>query len=286
MSNYTLILNSSNVVQNSNNTSFKLNFINGNLTIKKNSKICISQIQYPYSIFNISSAIGNNKYTFNFPNSSGSTLYTIVLTDGFYTITDINYFLQSFCIANNLYLSSSGQNVYFLNWAYNIQTYGVQLICYAVPTSANAATLGYTVPTGGSFNFPVANTTPQVNILNTNTFYKIIGFVPDVSYPAIAQSTNFNAISTLTPQGSQVNSIVVRCNLVNNNAVVPSDILDSFPIDSPFGSNISYNPTFEKFVDLVAGTYSSLIITLQDQNLNSFIALDSNAIITLIIKSD
>ena len=65
---------------------------------------------------------------------------------------------------------------------------------------------------------------------------------------------------------------------------MPSDILDSFSINSTFGSNISYNPSYEKWVSLKNGTYSNLVISFTDQNFNPIAILDPNVTITLLIK--
>jgi len=67
---------------------------------------------------------------------------------------------------------------------------------------------------------------------------------------------------------------------------MPSDILDSFgiPTGSNFGSNIVYEPSFQKWVTIREGTYSSMILNVQDQDFNDIKILDPNTVITLIIK--
>ena len=54
---------------------------------------------------------------------------------------------------------------------------------------------------------------------------------------------------------------------------------------SSFGENINYNPSVEKYVKLTKGTYSSMIITLTDQNNNPINFIDPNILITLLFKS-
>ena len=65
---------------------------------------------------------------------------------------------------------------------------------------------------------------------------------------------------------------------------MPSDILDSFAIDGTYGSNLNYSPSYEKWVSLKNGTYSSLIITFVDERYNPISMLDSNVNITLLIN--
>ena len=77
----------------------------------------------------------------------------------------------------------------------------------------------------------------------------------------------------------------MQCSLVNNSCTVPSDVLDSMPINNTsFGSNITYDPSFEKFIGLSNGTFNNFTFSFRDQNLNEIYAKDSNVSITLIIR--
>jgi hypothetical protein len=51
-----------------------------------------------------------------------------------------------------------------------------------------------------------------------------------------------------------------------------------------FGSNITYEPSFEKFVDVSDGTFNNFEFSFRDQNLNEIYAKDPNVSITLIIR--
>jgi hypothetical protein len=51
-----------------------------------------------------------------------------------------------------------------------------------------------------------------------------------------------------------------------------------------FGANITYNPSFEKFVSMSDGTFNEFTLTFRDQNLNEVYAKDPNVSITLIIR--
>jgi hypothetical protein len=66
---------------------------------------------------------------------------------------------------------------------------------------------------------------------------------------------------------------------------MPSDILDSCPINATFGSNISYSPSFPKWVAIKDGTYNSMIITFTDQNLNTINIKDPNLLLSLMIRT-
>ena len=276
---FNLVLNSNNVVAGTNNTSYQFNFIKSNIEILDDSEICISSIQIPYSWFNITSAYQNQSFAILFPTStSQNQLFSVTLSPGFYTVTDINAAIQQFCIANGLYLiNSSGLYVYYLVLLYNTTTYGVQLITTLVPTSLPT---GWTQP-GNWIGYNSNSYCPQLVV--QNNFGIVIGFSPG-TYPA-SQLTNGSTLNSQTPLGSNVNSLIVRCSLVDNQVGVPTDILDSFPITATFGSNINYQPPSLKWIRIVPGTFQSLLIKFVDQNLNSIVALDNNVCISLLIKN-
>jgi len=81
-----------------------------------------------------------------------------------------------------------------------------------------------------------------------------------------------------------VNSLVIRCSLVNNNISSTTDIIDSFPINGTFGSNLNYLNNIEKWIKLSPGRYNNFIITIQDQNLNDINILDNNILMNFIIR--
>lgn len=144
MSTFTLVLNSNNVVENSNNTQFRYKFLNGNFNVAEGSQMCISSVVIPYSWFNISQQYGNNKFSFTFPQTSGAISYTVTIPDGFYTTADVNSYLQQFCIANGLYLiNASGQYVYYMVFTLAVNSYANQVLFFNVPTAPPA---GWTAP--------------------------------------------------------------------------------------------------------------------------------------------
>jgi len=51
-----------------------------------------------------------------------------------------------------------------------------------------------------------------------------------------------------------------------------------------FGSNITYQPSFERYVSVSDGTFNNFTFTFRDQNLNDIYAKDPNVSITLIIR--
>jgi hypothetical protein len=284
---FTLVLNSTNVTSSSTNTTFKYNFINGGFQLK-NMEMCVSSITLPYSFYNVSSYYNNRTFSLIFPKGATTQTISVTLPEGFYTVTDINSYIQQICLDNGAYLiDSTGNYIYYQQLVYNSTYYSVQLLLYPVPTTlpsgysyASAGTL-YT----GSVNLPTTAYTPQLVLSSAGSISTIIGFVSGASYPSTQSTANQSILSTLTPVGSTVNSIIMQCSLVNNPVTSPSDILDSLPIhDSTFGSNITYEPSFEKFISLSDGTFNNFTFSFRDQNLNEIYARDPNVSITLIIR--
>ena len=272
---YNLVLNSNNAI---NNSTFQYKFINGSFTVHDEAELAISNIQIPYSWFNVTKAYNNNAITLTFP-SLVPTVLTITFPDGFYTVTDLNAYIQQICIQNGLYLiNASGQYVYYLTLLYNTTYYGVQVVAQLVPTSLPT---GYTQPTNW-VGYNTVSLTPQITI-SSNTFGTIIGFLAG-TYPSV-NTANASILNTFTPLGSNINSLVIRCSLVDNQVGVPTDILDTMPVTGTFGSNINYQPPALKWIKLTAGVYQYLTITFVDQNLNAIFAQDPNVTISLLLNN-
>jgi hypothetical protein len=288
---FTLIINSSNVANTNTNATYLYNFINGGFKIEEGLEAMISIAQIPYSIFNITNAYNNNKFLIAFPTGSATNSYTtfnITFPDGFYTVNDINQFLQQFCITNGLYLiNGNGQNVYYLSLVQDTTYYANQILLYTVPRSLPT---GWTQPSNWiGYSTFTSDRTPYVQFVSGNLFNEYMGFNNNAIYPngagTTGRTTNYSVLSPNIPIGSYVNSIIVHCSLVNNAVISPSDILDAFQItNTTFGSNINYQPTVEKYVKLQAGSYNSMIITLTDQNNNPISLLDKNILITILFR--
>jgi len=280
----TLIINSSNVIGTT-NSAYQFNFIQGSF-VAKDCEISVGSLTIPYSWYNISTFYSNKSFSLTFPYLATSTTLNIVLPDGFYTTVDINNYIQNQLIANGLYLINGSSYVYHINLSVNTSYYSNQFVFSLVPTTLP---VGYTQPptgfwsaTGGN-GLPTVSTTPYVVFPATNSIGSVLGFSAG-TYPTAPYTTNQSSLSNITPVGSTVNGIVMRCNIVDNNIVMPSDILDACPINATFGSNITYNPTFPKWIAVKNGTYNSLTITFQDQNLNTINIIDPNLLLSLLIR--
>ena len=285
---FTLVINNSNLLNPNTNATYTYNFIGGGFKVEDDMECMLSSAQIPYSIFNITSAYNNNSFILYFPTGSGAGIYTpfnITIPDGFYTIPDLNAFMQQFAITNGLYLINSGENVYYTPAFYvNPTSYAIQILLYTVPRSLPS---GWTQPSNWiGYSTHSFDRTPNIVISPNNNFKDYIGFLPGQYPPTLPRTTNYSVLSNKKPPiASYVNSIVVHCSLVNNPVVSPSDILDAFQIQgATFGQNINYQPSVEKYVKLTKGSYSSMVITLTDQNNNTIYLNDPNILLTLLFR--
>lgn len=280
---FSLVLNSTNVVGQG-NSSYVYRFQNGSFSAK-NLEMCVSAATIPYAWFNVTQQYNNRLIQMDFPSGVGTVSLSLTLPDGFYSIADINAAIQQQMITQGLYLlNSAGQYVFYFQMLENVTYYAIQFLSFPVP---NALPVGYSFATSGTYSnlagLPTVDRVPVMTIAAGGIGVQT-GF-SNGNYPAsTAFSTTQSSLSDLTPNGTTVNSLVLRCNLIRNMVTVPSDILDSFPINATFGSNITYDPAFEKWLPVSDGTFGSMIVNLVDQNFNQIFSEDPNVSLTLLIR--
>jgi hypothetical protein len=182
-------------------------------------------------------------------------------------------------VTNSHYLlNGSGDYVYYLEFEENVSRYAVQLNSYAVPT---ALPTGWSKP--GAWTLPVAAKTPQVTILSSNAFNKVIGFTAG-TYPSPTQSTTYSKISDTVPQVTPVSSVILTCSIVDNRFSIPDNIIYSFAPNVTYGSQIQVQPSELTWVDIQDGQHNSLTLKFLDQNKNPLEILDTNLVVLLSIR--
>jgi hypothetical protein len=273
----TIILTTANIEENSNNTKLVYNFPSGGYSFKNDMIAVLSIYQY-FSIFNITSDYGNN--TFSYVWFDGVE-YIITIPDGYYEISDLNSYFQSIMIANTHYMTNSaGQFIYFLEFIVNTSRYAVQINSYPLDTTIQS-TNGYILPSGATWSVPATNTLSQFNV-NTSGFGEVLGYEIG-SYPDTqVGSSTLSFLSSKAPQITPYSSILVSCNLVNNRAVIPSNILTSYtPLGTSIGSLFTFEPNYLQFADVEDGQYTQLVLEFRDQLSRSIVIRDPNMLITL-----
>jgi len=263
----TIILNSSNIVGGQNNQ-LVYAFPQGAVNFQGN-RIGLSSLSIYYSWPNINPGNGGWSYTW-----IDGTVINITLPAGFYDVKAMNAYLQSKMVENNHYLvDSAGNFVYYLELATNATFYAVQINSYPVPT---ALPVGWTKP--GAWAFPGVARTPQLTI---TTLSPLLGIAAG-NYPPAPQATAYSILSTVAPQITPVQSVLMSCSLINNDLSVPSNLFYSFsPNNVEYGSIVSVVPSEPVMSYIQDGQYASFQIRFFDQSLNPLTILDPNMVLLL-----
>ena len=271
-----IILNSSN--WNSSYNAFVYSFPISTKIVK--SSVGLASISFYNSFFNVSSSYGNNTISINY----SGTNYNWTLPSGYYSMSDLNYFLQSQMIANNLYMiNSSGQYVYFLEIVANSVLYSGQINVYPVPNSSTATTLSYTLPSGGSYG---TNNCPSITI--STAFGNLIGFASGTYGGGVSTLTTATQyLSSKCPIISLVNSLILTTNLINNIGFSnPTNVLCSVPLLNGFGSLCTQSGQEVIYQRCSDNHFSSISVQVLDQNLNVLTPFDNEFTIILALRTD
>ena len=273
----TLILNSSHYVQGSGNR-YVYQFPN-TARFEAGSSIAVANLAVYNSIQNITSTRGNNRLTFTWL----GTAYNWTIPDGYYSVSDLNFWLQNQCILNTLYCTanSGANNVYFIELAINSVRYATSLNFYAIPTASQATALGYSQPASPTWAYPASAQCPSLTF--SQNWGNLVGLTFG-TYPPTLQTSNIQYLSTQTPVISPVDSLIFCCNLVSSKYSIPNNILYSVPISSALGSLIVFNNASLVYNSIIPQNFSTLEITIYDQLFNAVVLLDKEMTMTLSIS--
>jgi hypothetical protein len=291
----TIILNSSNIISDGTNSKFQYLFPQGGYTFK-DDLIAVNSISQYFSTFNITTSYLNNSFSYIWIDG---TTNTVTVPNGYYSLSQLNAYLQSVLYANKHYLLTSGsQIVYLLELVVNQSRYAYTLNSYLISV-ALAATNSWTLPAGATWVLPTNNILPYLVVPSTNNFGKLIGFAagqypsgsisgsPPAQTQSPAYTTAQSILSTVAPQITPYSSFLVYCSLVNNRSVIPSQLIYSYtPTGATFGALQEYAPQSELAWNAVQdGIYTQFIVEFRDQLGNAIKFEDPNTLITLITKN-
>ena len=307
----TLILNSQNIVEGSNNSNFKYVFPGGNVKFVKGQKVALASLSTYYSSFNITATYNNNSFSYIWVDN---TTNNITIPNGFYTIDTLNAFLQQQFIYNGHFLinNDSGQYVYFITLGTNVASYSFEVNCYPMNgtlyppgTGAGQYTLGVKQPSSSAipWGIPLIGTIVPMLFVPPTNFQNLLGFktgyypqgsptyakavisgVPTGQTQTPTYSVVQGFISTFTPQITPYSSFILTCSLLNNNYAVPNTLLYCFAPQGNFGEQFTISPTGQfSFIDIQPGEYNSFTMTIIDQNLFPIALQDPQTIILLVI---
>jgi hypothetical protein len=273
----TIVINSSNYIQNSGNR-FVYRFPN---TVKFDvgSSIAVANISMYNSIQNITIKRGNNILVFNWLGVD----YTFNIPEGYYSISDLNFYLQQQCIIRGLYMTANqgSDNVYFIELIVNSIRYATSLNFYVIPTESEATAKGYVKPTNATWAFPATTQTPRLTF--GQSFGNLLGMTFGTYPLANPQTTNIQILSTETPVISPTDSLILTCNLLNSKYSIPSDVFFTLPLSSSVGSLIAFNNSTLVYNSISPQMYSTLEITFYSQNFQPVFLLDRELVLQISI---
>ena len=286
-----IFLNSQNVVYNSDEKTFnKLKFkFSTPVEFKNNAKISLGSLNLYYSWFNISSKYGNNSFSYIFRGQSR----TFTLTDGNYSIDEMNELFLEYMRSQGHYTYNSTSNVatYYASFSANASLYSIQMDFTLIPTTASTSSGTYRIPTYTNalnvstayFTAPTVAETMQI-VINDNNFTKIIGFNAG-TYPPTVQTTNKSYISDFTPQVNPISAIVITNNLVKQKYTTPNNIFYTFGSGGQaFGDQIKIEPNEYQYCDVANGVYEYIELIFYDQLNRAMEFRDEEVIVNLLIQ--
>ena len=251
---------------------------------KKGDKLSLYSFSMYNSFYNISaSQYGNTQITFQW---FDGTIYNWTIPDGYYSLSDLNLWLQQQFILNKLYCVNSNisQNIYFVQFQTNSVLYKAQIDVYFMPSSANATLYGYQKPSGATWNFPASNLMNKITINSNLKSY--FGFSTLTTFGEITPAQNMNYLSDITPTISPVFSIYIGCNLIVSEFNQIANLFSQFPISAAYGNLIKIESTIDSQISIKEGIYSDIIITLWTQENDPLIINDNDLTIMLIIQTE
>jgi hypothetical protein len=222
----------------------------------------------------------------SFPGYLSGAAQTITIPDGSYEISDLNNYLQYWFISKGLYLTNTttGLNTYYASFSISPTAYAVELNTTPIPASLPS---GYS--NGGGITFDgSSNRHPQITILSTNNFYKIIGFNAG-TYPSTSTygTGTYTKLSDIIPDvAGALSSIQMRLSCVYNPFSSNSQLLHCFtPAGTTVGAIINASPIQLQYVPCV-GSHKELLLSFFDSQGNVLNILDPNITIKLIFKKN
>jgi hypothetical protein len=233
------------------------------------------------STFNISaSQYQNNKIYFTWFNG---TTYTFTIPDGYYAVSDLNTWLQSQFILNNLYCTnaSGSTNIYFAQFQTNPSRYKNEIDIYYMPSSANALIFGYVKPASATWAFPAVNTLVQLTI--NNGLLNYFGMSSRVLFGNETIVKNYQYLSDTTPIVSPVFSYLLTTNLICSDMNQVATVFSQFPVSASFGQLIYIQSSMDTRINIKQGLYSEIIVQLWDQTFMPLVFQDPELTLFLII---
>lgn len=283
----TLVLNSTNIVSGSNNSTLLYTFPN---SVKfDHHQIAVQSVNMYYSWTNINNTtLKNNTFSYTWVVAGTTTTYNVVIPTGLYEISDLNNYLQFVFIQNGHYLiNATAKNVYYAEFIVNPNTYSINIITFPVPTSLPS---GWSAPTAnpqtGALAWPGYPTTffnPRITI--DANLSLIMGYTAGFT---TSQNTGLNTILTYTssvsPQVQPNPNALMTISNISNIYSTPNSVIHNVTANVGFGQLITSIPNEYVWCDLLRGTVNSLYVRFLGSDGTALNILDGNMTIILVIR--
>ncbi len=247
----------------------RLDFTQAPLELK-NTEVALGYLGLYYSWRNITTSFGNNGFSYVY----NGTTFPVALPDGYYSIKDLNNFLELTMRLNNHYvLDADGEPIFFISFRVNETFYTVTFDLDVIE-----------VPLGGSNpHLLVTGNTMQIVIPNT-PFAEILGANPG-TYPAAPATSKFSFDSQKIPNISPITSVIVSSNISSNQYNQFRDSIFTFAPTSQYASFLTFNPAYPVWGKVIDGTYDNISIRFYDQNYRPLALVDKfNITATLLFR--
>lgn len=242
--------------------------------------VALASLYLYYSWGNISAEYGNNTLRYIWVNG---TTYTVVMPDGYYSLSDINNFLHLTMESNGHYLiDANSVPVYYISLVVNPTYYRNTLTCLNFPA---ALPVGWTNPNVPQNTF--AGLTPRLIVpaaVGSWPMSKTIGYAPG-TYPPVPIGSEFQSNGNAAPQISPVNAVNVNLNCVNSsyfNASVST--IYTFSANVAYGAQIQIEPKQLLWFKAVDSLINKIDMTLTDQDGNPLIMNDPNIVLNVYLR--
>jgi hypothetical protein len=261
----TIILNSTNYVSGSGNR-FEFKFKGGEFIFPQGSKLALLKTTIYNCVYNISTSIGNNTFSIKWIDG---TVYNAVVKDGYYSISDLNFFIANYLFSNNLYTTDSDNTTDFTSYIFlsaDSISYGSTLVVDVIPTASTASASGIIKPSSATWSFP--STPKQPEITFNDGLKTLLGLTQQSTYGSLNNTSQSIFYSASTPIVSTVDSYILVCNMIYNRLSTSyGNILHSIPLgSSAFGEQIIDTSSYGiNYLNIVPNRYTSIIIEVLDQ---------------------
>lgn len=247
--------------------------LNQTLIPSSQAQVSMKSLRMYYSWFNLTAAKKNNSFSYIWHDA---TTHVVTLQDGIFDYATFQDYLEQQMEANGHYLiNASGAKQYFISLVANSALYRISLTVRPIPSTLP---VGWTSPVG--WVAPAADVTPQL-VIPATAIRDYLGFTAG-TYPAATQSSLYQVNGPTAPLVTDVTSLQLLTNLVDNEFSSDPRCLSIFslPPNTQSGQPFSEVPFYQDWIPMKrGGRFSSITLEIVDQNSRPVIIEDPSAFV-------